>query len=65
MTRTCHLGVVGDSHATNVVVGCRRHLSGTPGAVAGDRRRGRGIFLRWGFAYIYMNLHKGYSASYV
>lgn len=42
-TRTCHLGVVGDSHTANVVVGGRRHLSGAAGSVTGDRKeRGRG-----------------------
>lgn len=58
MTHTCHLGVVGDSHAADVVVGCRRHLSSTSCAVTGDSKKQR-IYLS-GFAWIYMNLQRIY-----
>lgn len=56
MTRTCHLGVVGDSHTTNVVVGCCRHLASTSCAVTGDIKKQR-IYFR-GFAWICMNFQR-------
>lgn len=48
MTHTCHLGVVRDSHAADVVVGCCRHLPSTPGAVTDDGKMHRIIL--WTFA---------------
>lgn len=51
MTHTCHLGVVGDSHTANVVVGCCRHLPSTSCAMTGDNKK-QNIVKR-----IYMTLH--------
>lgn len=51
-TPTCHLGVVGDSHATNVIVGCRWHLPSTSCAMTDDSKNGEKHLKG-----IYMNLH--------
>lgn len=58
MTHTCHLGVVGDSHAADVVVGRCRDLSGASCAVTGDGEKQRKCLRR--FAWIYMNLQRVY-----
>lgn len=52
MTHTCHLGVVGDSHTANVVVGGCRHFSSTSCAVTGDSKK-QNMLKR-----IYMIYHK-------
>lgn len=63
MTRTCHLWVVGDSHAADVVIGCRRHLSSTSGAVTGDGKEQK-IGDLHEFAWIYKRVYCGSNMRY-
>lgn len=59
VTHTCHLGVIRDSHAADVVVGCCRHLPSTSCAVTDGGKKHRIILwvLRI-FVIHFMNLHE-------